>query len=630
MAYVKSIFDGNFLQYASYVIKDRAIPHLADGLKPVQRRILHTLFEMHDGHFHKVANVVGACMKYHPHGDASIGPSLVVLANKELFIEKQGNFGSLLTGDVAAAARYIECRLTPLAHEALYIPDVTTYEPSYDGRNTEPVVFPAKVPVLLAQGAEGIAVGMATRILPHNLIELMEAEISFLRDEPFEIYPDFQTGGQVDVSEYEDGNGRVLVRAKLDTSDPKRVVVRELPFGVTTEGLIASVEAASRANKVRIGAISDYTTDKVEVEICLPRGVHTRDVIDALYAFTDCEVAISTNLLVIDGDKPRVMTITEVIAHNARSLVDILTAELQVEQAQLGDRLHAKTLEQIFIENRVYKEIENKKTAKSVVKAVIDGLKPFSNLIRRQVTDEDVARLLKIPIRRISLYDINKARQEMADINDRLAEIAAALADIINYAIGFLEGMIDKYRSSYPRRTTIASLDQVDVRTAARRDLGLRYDRSTGYLGTEVASGTTVLSVSLYDRVLVIRKDGTYSIIDVPQRLFVGKGMLYCGFVDKDVVFNVLYRQDPTGFPCIKRCHIDKFILGKAYSLVPADGTLLKLTTDSKRTISLAYKPKPRLKILEEDFSISDYPIRGTRAGGIRLSRRELQRGKLV
>jgi len=630
MAYVKSIFDGNFLQYASYVIKDRAIPHLADGLKPVQRRILHTLFDMHDGHFHKVANVVGACMKYHPHGDASIGPALVVLANKELFIEKQGNFGNLLTGDVAAASRYIECRLTPLAHEALYNPDITTCQPSYDGRNTEPVVFPAKIPVLLAQGAEGIAVGMATKILPHNFIELMAAEIKFLRDEPFEVYPDFQTGGQVDVSEYEDGNGRVLVRAKLDTSDPKRVVVRELPFGVTTEGLIASVEAASRANKVKIGVINDYTTAKVEVEIRLPRGVRTTDVIDALYAFTDCEVGISTNLLVIDGDKPRVMTVTEVIAHNARSLVGILTAELQVEQAQLGDKLHAKTLEQIFIENRVYKRIENKKTAKSVVKAVIDGLKPFGDLIGRKVSDQDVARLLKIPIRRISLYDINKARQEMADINTRLVEIAAALADITNYAIAFLEGMIDKYRTSYPRRTTITSLDQVDVRTAARRDLALRYDRATGYLGTEVTSGTTVLSVSLYDRVLVIRKDGTYSVIDVPQRLFVGKGMLYCGFVDKDVVFNVLYRQNSTGFPCIKRCHIDKFILARAYRLVPDDGTLLKLTTDSTRTISLAYKPKPRLKVLAEDFKIADYPIRGTRAGGIRLSRRELQRGKLV
>jgi len=630
MAYVKAIFDNNFLQYASYVIKDRAIPHLADGLKPVQRRILHTLFQMHDGHFHKVANVVGSCMKYHPHGDASIGPSLVVLANKELFIERQGNFGNLFTGDVAAAARYIECRLMPLAHEGLYNPDITTYEPSYDGRNKEPVVFPAKIPVLLAQGAEGIAVGMATKILPHNFIELMEAEIKFLKNETFEIYPDFQTGGQVDVSQYEDGNGRVLVRAMLDTSDPKRIVVRELPFGVTTEGIIASIEAASRANKVKIGVISDYTTDKVEVEIVLPRGVHTKDVIDTLYAFTDCEVSISTNLLVIDGDKPRVMTITEVIAHNARSLVDILTAELQVEQAQLGDKLHAKTLEQIFIENRVYKDIESKKTAKAVVKAVIDGLKPFRHLIRRDVTEEDVTRLLKIPIRRISLYDINKAQREMADINDRLAEIAAALADITNYSIGFLQGMIDKYRSSYPRRTTIASLDQVDARTAARRDINLRYDRATGYIGTEITSGTTVMTVSLYDRVLIIRKDGTYSVIDVPQRLFVGKGMLFCGFVDKDIVFNVLYKQDSTGFPCIKRCSIEKFILAKSYSLVPDDGTLLKLTTDSKRTISLAYKPKPRLKILEEEFSIADYPIRGTRAGGIRLSRREIQRGTLV
>ena len=630
MPYVKSIIDANFLQYASYVIKDRAIPHLADGLKPVQRRILHTLFDMHDGHFHKVANVVGACMKYHPHGDASIGPALVVLANKDLFIEKQGNFGNLLTGDVAAAARYIECRLTPLAREALYNPDITTRQPSYDGRNTEPVVFPAKIPVLLAQGAEGIAVGMATRILPHNLIELMAAEVKFLKGEPFEVYPDFQTGGQVDVSEYADGKGRVLVRAKLDTSNPKCVVVRELPFGVTTEGLIASIEAASRANKVKVGTIDDYTTGAVEVEIRLPRGVRTADVIDALYAFTDCEVSIATNLLVIDGERPRVMTVSEVLAHNATSLVKTLTAELDVEQAQLGDKLHAKTLEQIFIENRIYKKIENKRTATSVVKAVIDGLRPFSDVIGRPVIEDDVARLLKIPIRRISLYDINKAKQEMAQINDRLSEIAAALADITHYAIGFLEGMMAKYRDAYPRRTVIADLDPVDVRTAARRDMALRYDRKTGYLGTEVTTGTVIISVSHYDRVLVVRKGGTYSVIDAPRRLFVGKGMLHCGFVDAETVFNVLYRQDKTGYACIKRCTISTFILAKVYSLVPDEATLLKLTTNSQQTIELAYKPKPRLRVLSEQFAVEDYPIRGTRAGGIRLSRREIQRGKFV
>ncbi|MBN1758840.1 MAG: DNA topoisomerase IV subunit A [Chitinispirillaceae bacterium] len=629
MAYIKNLYDHNFLEYASYVIKDRAIPHVFDGLKPVQRRILHTLREIDDGKFHKVANVVGQCMKYHPHGDASIGDALVALANKDLFIDRQGNFGNIYTGDPASAVRYIECRLTPLARETLFNPEITDYIDSYDGRNREPVVLPAKLPVLLALGTEGIAVGMSTRILPHNLIELLEAEIAVLRGEQLLLFPDFVTGGLADVSEYDDGNGKVLVRAKLDTSDEKRIVIRELPFGTTTESLIASIEAASKKGKLKIAGISDFTAEQVEIEVRLARGVHTSETVDALYAFTECESSISVNLMVINNDRPVQMTVSQVVEENARSLVEILKAELRLEERKLRDKLHAKTLEQIFIENRIYKRIEEMKTADTVIRAVLEGLKPFASQIRREVTVEDVETLLKIPIRRISAYDINRARKEMQEINNRLKEIKAVLAAIVDYAVDFLEKLIDKYGEQYKRKTELMSLKKVDVREAAQRNLKMRYDRDTGYLGHAV-NGNVLFDVSLYDRILVIRKSGAYSVVDAPEKLFVDKGMLHCGFVDKELVFNVVYRDNATGYPYLKRCRIEKFILNKGYSIVPDNCTVLKLTTEEGMYVNCEYKPKPRLKVLEEAFAIDDFLIKGVKAGGVRLANKEVKSVKLL
>ncbi|MDR0305646.1 MAG: DNA topoisomerase IV subunit A [Chitinispirillales bacterium] len=628
MAFVNNIYNTNFLEYASYVIKDRAIPHVEDGLKPVQRRILHTLFEVDDGKFHKVANIVGQCMKYHPHGDASIGDALVALSNKNLFIDQQGNFGNIFTGDPASAVRYIECRLSPLAREALFNPEITEFTDSYDGRNREPVTLPSKLPVLLSLGAEGIAVGMSTKILPHNLIELMEAQVAFLKGKPFTVFPDFPTGGFADISEYNDGNGKVLLRARLDTSDPKRIVIRELPYGSTTESIINSIEAATRKGKLKVAGISDFTAENVEIEIRLARGVHTQDTVDALYAFTDCESSASVNLMVIKEEKPVVMTVTQVIQHNSERLVEILKAELKLEEAKLKDRLHAKTLEQIFIENRIYKKIEEEKTAEGVVKAVFSGLEKFQNQIKREVTKEDVDTLLRIPIRRISLYDINRAKKEMKEITDRLREIKQALATIIEHTIAFLEKIIEKYSSLHPRRTELISFKKIDVREAAQRNLKLRYDKDTGYLGHEV-NGNVLLDVSQYDRVLVIRKNGTYSVIDVPEKLFVDKGMLYCNFVDKDLVFSVIYRDDSTKFPYIKRFKIEQFILNKGYSIAPENCTLLRLTTDSEAVVTIEYKPKPRLKQLEESFSVKDFLIKGVKAGGVRLANKEMKSLKM-
>jgi topoisomerase IV subunit A len=630
MAYVNKLFDTNFIEYASYVIKDRAIPHVDDGMKPVQRRIIHSLFEMEDGKFHKVANVVGHCMKYHPHGDASINSALVVLANKDLFIDKQGNFGNDLTGDQASAARYIECRLLPLAKKVLYNPELTEFDDSYDGRNKEPVTFPAKIPVVLIQGAEGIAVGMSTRILPHNFNEVLQAVKASLSGKTFELFPDFPSGGLVDVSGYEDGLGKVLVRAKLDTSDPKRIIIRELPFGSTTESLISSIENAAKRGKIKISSISDFTSENVEIEIKLARGEYSQDTVDALYAFTDCETAISVNLLVIKDGKPVIMTVTEIIDYHAKGLTEILRKELKLEEGKLKDRLHMRTLEQIFIEERIYKRIETMRTQETVIKAVIDGFKPFASQIKREVTEEDVERLLKIPIRRISLYDINKAKKEMEEIKARLKEIKSHLASIVKYALDFLDGVMTDYGKPFVRRSVIGSFDKTDVREVVDRDIPLRYDAAKGFLGTGITeSAKTLFKVSPYDRLLIIQNDGTYYVTDVPEKQFVDKGLCACLLADKEIlkktIFSIVYKDNKNKYPYIKRCRIEKYMLNKRYSLLPENTRFLDMTTRTDMELRVKYVPKPRLKILEETFDVKDFLVKGARAAGVRLAPRQVK-----
>ena len=628
MAYVKKLFNENFMYYASYVIKDRAIPYLEDGLKPVQRRILHSLFEMDDGKFHKVANVIGHCMKYHPHGDASIGGALVVLANKELFIDKQGNFGNIFTGDEASAARYIECKVSSFAKDVFYNPKITEYAESYDGRNEEPVRFPAKLPVILLMGAEGIAVGMSTKILPHNPVEVIKAEIACLQGKKFEIWPDFPTGGTLDLADYQDGNGKVRVRAKLDTSDPKKIVVTEVPFSSTTESLMASIEAAARSGQLKVASISDYTTDKVEIEIRLQRGVYTQDMVDALYAFTECEQSISCNCLVIDGEKPVVTTPADIIRHHADRLLSILKRELEIERGELLDEIHARTLERIFIEERVYKAIENKKTQETVNLAVKDGLKPFDAEIGRPVMPEDIERLLKIPIKRISLYDIQKARDEMKRLAEALAEVERKLKDLVGYAVEVLKGMAKKLEAAWPRRTRIERFSKVEAKEVARRDVALRYDGQTGYIGTAVSSGDKVLEVSAFDRILVVRRNGMYSVVPVPERLFVDQGLLWVAVANKDeiagAVLTVVYKAHDTGFPYIKKTSIPSWIIGKDYSLVPEGAQLLLFSTEKDFEFTLTYAPKSRQKKTEETFRTKKFLEKGIKAAGVRLAPREV------
>ncbi|MBR5095894.1 MAG: DNA topoisomerase IV subunit A, partial [Treponema sp.] len=584
MAFIKNLFDKNFIEYASYVIRDRAIPDLEDGLKPVQRRIMHTLFRMDDGRFQKVANVVGECMKYHPHGDASIGGALVVLANKGIFIEKQGNFGNMFTGDGASAPRYIECRVHPLAKEFLVTnPHVTHYIPNYDGRSSEPEVYRAKIPVALIIGAEGIAVGMSTKILPYNLKEVLQAEIKALKGQSFTLYPDVPTGGLIDVSNYNDGNGKIVSRAKFDMSDDKKIVITELPLDTTSDALLNSIENAYRAGKIKIGSIDDFTTDHCQIEIKLPRGVYAKDVEKALYAYTDCEKSINCQMLVIKDNMPTVMTATEIVKYYAKKLVAIVKDELEYERGQLMEELHQRTLERIFIEERIYKKIEQMKTAEGVNKAVIDGFKPFKKELIRDITLEDVERLLKIPIRRISLFDINKNRDEVASINGRLKEIARRLKHLTDCAVEYLSGMLEKFKpEELERHTQIAKFSAVDVKTVVKRETPLRYDEK-GYIGIGVSGGTEVLRVTPFDRIFVMRKSGIYTVCDVPQKLFVDNGMVYVIYAEKeiinDVLFTAIYRDPKTKQCYIKRCRVPSWIMNRDYFIAPDGMEVLHVDT---------------------------------------------------
>ena len=630
MSYVKNLFEQNFIQYASYVIRDRAIPELTDGLKPVQRRILHTLLENDDGRLTKVANIVGKCMAYHPHGDSSIYTALVNLANKELFIDKQGNFGNLYTGDGASASRYIECRLKPITKEILYNPKITEYVPSYDSRSKEPVTFRAKLPLVLITGAEGIAVGMSTNILSHNIHEVIEAERKCLRGEKFQLYPDFPTGGLIDVSEYEDGLGKIITRAKMDTSDEKRIVITELPYGTTTKSLMESIEKAAKSNKIKVASISDFTSDKVNIEIKLARGVYSKDVVDALYAFTDCEQAIYCNLLVIKDNMPVQMTCTQVIEYHSKQLIGVLKDELELEKAELMDKLHLRTLERIFIEERIYKKIEMMKTEETVIKAVKDGFKPFAAELLRPITDEDVDHLLKIPIRRISLYDMSKNKEEVKAINNRIKEINRLLKHLVEYAISWLDGIEKKLASdTTKRRTKITNIRTIDVKAVTKRDMPLKYDEKSGYLGTGVSGGEEKLKVTPYDKVLYVRKSGIFSVSESPDKIFVGPGLWFCGMADKEslskVLFTIIYREPETQYVYIKRCKIAAYIMNRDYFFAPDGMEVLHIDTRKTFTFTLNYVKKPRVKVLTEKFKASDYEEKSLKAKGVRVVAKEVQ-----
>jgi topoisomerase-4 subunit A len=623
------LFDENFIEYTSYVIKERAIPDINDGLKPVQRRLLQTLYNMDDGRFQKVANVVGETMKLHPHGDASIFGALINLANKDILIERQGNFGNIFTGDQASAARYIECRLAPLAKETLFNRDLTEYQPSYDGRMQEPVTLPAKIPLLLLLGAEGIAVGMATKIMPHNFCELLRAQKKILKGKSVTLYPDFQQGGMLDISGYNNGNGRLKCRAKIVEKNEKTIVIEEIPYSTTTTSIIDSIEKADKSGKIKIQSINDYTAEKVEIEIKLARGIYARETIKALYAFTDCEVPISPNLTVIKDNQPVNISVEEVLHYNTGKLVKDLEKELQIELGRLQDKLHARTLEQIFIEERIYKKIEECKTSKAITDTVKKGLDAFQDKLIKQVSEADIEHLLEIRIKRISRFDIDRQRKEIKEIKSSIKDIEKKLKDTVGFTISYIDNLLKKYGRQYPRRTTLETFTEVKARKVALSNLTVGYHRETGLFGYQVKTDCDMtFSCSEYDKILLIYKDGRYKAIKVPDKIFVDNDIYWAGKIEGDTVFNMLYREGSQSLTYVKRFSTPKFILDKEYHLFPAHkkSWIQFLQTGEGVRVRIDFTPTPRSKINSQRLEFDEYLIKGEGAIGKRLSTRTVRR----
>lgn len=623
MAQLEALMREHFVDYASYFILDRAIPDIRDGLKPVQRRILHTLFSMHDGRYHKVASIVGETMKLHPHGDAAIGDALVVLANKDFFIDRQGNFGDPLTGQPAAAPRYIEARLTPLALETLFDANLTEYVSSYDGRNREPVYLPAKLPVVLMLGTEGIAVGMATKILPHNLAELWRAQIDILDGKTPKLLPDFQQGGLMDASAYDDGRGKVEVRAKIEARDDKHIVIREIPYGTTTESLIASIESATQRGRLKVAAINDFTTDRVEIELALPRGVTADEVIPQLYAYTDCSVSVSSNLIVVRDRKPEQLSVSEILEWLTQQLREQLKSELEWERARLVDKQHWLTLERIFVEKRVYKRIEKARTSEAVRSEVWAGMHEHAKLFVRPMVDDDVKRLLDLRIRRISLFDIEKNKQDLKEIDDGIKACDRKLRNMKKTTVDYVKGLLERYGKQFPRRTSVTQIEAVDKKAVALANIKLSYDPDTGFFGSAVKGERFKLAVSEFDYVLAISQDGTYRIMQAPEKQLFSAKLLYCAPFDpeKPEDFTVVYR-DAKRFAFGKQVTIDKFVRNREYQLVrdKAGRVDLLLRPDEAGVVSLDFVPAKRQRLKSARFDLGELVPTSTTARGTRLA----------
>jgi topoisomerase-4 subunit A len=617
----------NFLEYATYVICDRAIPALEDGLKPVQRRIMHALKEKDDGRFIKVANIVGHTMQYHPHGDASIADALVTLTNKRYLIEGQGNFGNLFTGDRAAASRYIECRLTSLARNEIFNKELTEWIASYDGRNKEPVSLPCKLPLMLMLGADGIAVGLSTCILPHNFIELLEAQIEILREKvrtPVELnlLPDFQTGGLMDVSEYNKGNGKVKLRAKIEMRKNNRLVITEVPHGTNTESLTASIEDAVKKKKVPVRTIDDFTAEKVEIELTLSPGASQEKAMQALYAFTKCETSVSSRLICLRENRPVEMTIDEVLRENVKQLLIILERELELKKAKLLDDFHNKTLVQIFVENRIYKLIEQCKTYEAVYEAIYKGLEPFTHQLKRAVVDEDIEMLLGVRIKRISLFDIEKNRKDIEEILAELAQVEKDLGGLNGYTIRYIKRLIKEYKGQYPRCTESASFKEADVRELTATELQIKQDEN-GYIGTNV-KGEVILECSSLDKLLVIWKNGQYKVLPPPDKLFVDSDLERCEIFDRDKLFTAVYTDSKITY--MKRFAIGGAIMNREYFLSQGEKSKLQLLIDgTPEGIYVKYRPAKGQRIHQQRFNPSDIAVKSVKSRGNRMTTKSIK-----
>lgn len=570
--FVEDLYKDWFLDYASYVILDRAVPCIDDGLKPVQRRILHAMWEIEDGRFNKVANIIGHTMRYHPHGDAAIGDALTKLGQRDLLVETQGNWGNQLTGDRAAAPRYIEARLSQFAKDVLFNPKTTNWVRSYDGRNKEPINLPAKFPLLLVHGAEGIAVGLSTRILPHNFCEVIKAAISHLKGRKQKIYPDFFTGGLADFSQYNDGakGGRVRVRAKIVKQDAKTLCVKELPFGTSTGSLIDSILAANDKGKVKIKRVEDNTAAEVDIQIEVPAGVSLDLTIDGLYAFTDCEISIATNCCIIRDDRPHFVGVSEVLETSVQQTSALLQSELEIRRHELREKIHLASLEQVFIENKIYRKIENCETWEDVLKTIAAGLKPFASGFIRAVTDDDLVKLTEIKIKRISKFDSSKAEEALAKLRDQVAEVEYDLKNLTDYVIRYYENLLEKYGKERKRRTVKESFDEIKAVQVAVSDQKLFVDAKEGFVGTGIKKGELVAQCTEFDEVIGFGRDGSFKVAKIAKKVFYAKDLLHVDVFkrnDERRVYHMIYRDGPRGATYVKRFSMGGVTRDKIYDL---------------------------------------------------------------
>lgn len=636
--HLSGMYQNWFLDYASYVILERAVPHIEDGLKPVQRRILHSMKRMDDGRYNKVANIVGHTMQFHPHGDASIGDALVQMGQKDLLIDCQGNWGNILTGSRAAAPRYIEARLSKFALETLFNHKTTAWQLSYDGRNKEPITLPVKFPLLLAQGADGIAVGLSSKILPHNFNELCDAAVASLKGEPYQLYPDFPTGGSIDASKYNDGlrGGKVRVRAKIEKLDQKTLVIRDIPFSKTSETLIASITSAIEKGKIKARKVEDLTAAEVEILVHLAPGISSDKTIDALYAFTDCEVSISPNCCVIQEDKPVFITVSEVLDYSAQQTKDLIRQELEIRKGELMEQLFNASLEKIFIEERIYKDrkYEQAPNIDAACEHIDERLTPFYPQLVREVTKDDILRLMEIKMKRILKFNKDKADELMANIKAEIAEINCDLKNLVEVTCNWFRYLKEKYGEDHPRLTEIRSFENIDAVRVMEANEKLYINRQEGFIGTGLKKDEFVCNCSNLDDLIVFYKDGTYKILKVQEKMFVGKNIIHVQVQKKNdtrTIYNVVYRDGKQGTYYAKRFNVTSFTRDNEYNLTKGTphSKVVYFTANPNgeaEVIKVTYEPNPKLKRLFYEFDFSQLAVKGRGANGNILSKHPIHR----
>ena len=639
VTHVDGMYESWFLDYASYVILERAVPDIHDGLKPVQRRLLHSLKEMDDGRYNKVANVIGNTMKYHPHGDASIGDALVNMGQKDLLIDMQGNWGNILTGDRAAAPRYIESRLSKFALEVVFNSKITEWVPTYDGRTKEPVTLPVKFPLLLAQGVEGIAVGLSTKIMPHNFVELIDASISILRGRGVKVYPDFPTGGIADFSQYNDGHrgGKVKVRARIEQVDAKLLKITEVPFATTTSSLIDSVIKANEKGKIKIKKIEDNTAEFVEILIHLPAGVSPDKTIDALYAFSDCEISISPNACIIKNDKPYFLTVSDILKQSTAHSLALLKAELEILLSEQQALWHFASLERIFIENKIYRDIEDCETWDAVIEAIRVGLKPHIKHLKEPVSDDDIVRLTDIKIKRISKFDLDKANENLKRIEDAIADLKNKLANLVDYAVDYFKGLKKKYKEGRSRKTEIRTFETIVASKVAIRNQKLYINRDEGFIGTSLRKDELVCECSDIDDVIIFRNDGKMMITRVSAKTFVGKGIIHLALFKKNdvrTIYNLIYRDGKLGNTYMKRFPVKSITRDKEYDLTAGSkgSKMYHFSANPNgeaEVVSIALKSQSKTRKLKFDIDFADLAIKGRSSKGNLVSKHPVSKVEL-